>query len=172
MAPSSPSLPTFLISFSACPFMILLFTQIPKFQVPIISCNNYCNSFSLALANITFLISNQSAAALAVSLFSSTGFPFLNHIKQKFLVIPIKALYFPSTCSPSLLTAPWKSDFGIHLPCSANSLHLLQIHTWEDFVSHLQTPASFSLPPKAPFCSDALQNLAGVSFCFTLYLPC
>ena len=52
MAPSSPSLPTFLISFSACPFMIL-FTQIPKFQVPIISYNNHCSYFSFTLANIT-----------------------------------------------------------------------------------------------------------------------
>lgn len=64
MAPSSPSLPTFLISFSACPFMILLFTQIPKFQVPIVSCNNYCNSFSLALANITLPFSYQTRVLL------------------------------------------------------------------------------------------------------------
>lgn len=138
------------------------------YQVPIISYNNYCSLlvFGLDKHNFAFLISNQSAAgeifslsaALAMLLFfffcSFTAFPFLYPVKQKLLAILIMALYFPSVWSSSPLTPPLKGDFGLHLPCSDNSLHLSQTHTWENSLSHLQTPAPFSLPPKAHFCSD------------------
>lgn len=120
--------------------------------------------------NCSLHLTSNKSAALAESLFSSTGFPFLHHIKQKFLAIPIKVLFISHLHVPHHLLLHLRRVILISacpvVPTPSTAHKLTSGRISSTIFKHQPLSAFLlRLPYALIFSFETLQQLASASRC-------